>query len=113
LVSIKEDKPVEAEYKVLFNGKYKLMTICMMIAWFSACFIYYGIFLLMPSILARNHATSYDLKYLTLIVINFFEIGSFFLIKPIIDNPLFGRKKTLIYTFLIVVFSALIVCIFG
>jgi hypothetical protein len=57
-MSIKEDKAPEVFYKDIFNQKYRSMTLKMMVAWFSACFIYYGIFLLLPSILARNHATS-------------------------------------------------------
>ncbi len=80
----------------------------MMVAWFSACFIYYGIFLLLPSILARNNATSYDTKYLALIVINICELLSFYLVLPMIDNPMFGRKRTMFITFLIVAFVSLV-----
>jgi hypothetical protein len=89
------------------------MTFKMMVAWFSACFIYYGIFLLLPSILARNHATSYDMKYLALIVINICELTCFFFVMPIIDNPLYGRKKTMWITFLIVVALSLLLMITG
>ena len=101
-MSIKEDKPPEVSYKDIFNHKYRSMTLKMMVAWFSACFIYYGIFLLLPSILARNYATSYDTKYLALIIINIFELFSFFFGLPMIDNPTFGRKRTMWITFLIV-----------
>lgn len=113
LMSIQQDKAVETEYKDLFNDKYRGMTLKMMVAWFSACFIYYGIFMLLPSILARNNATSYDMKYLALIIINCFEILCFFIVIPLIESPLFGRKKTMWLTFLGVVALSMLLILAG
>jgi len=46
------------------------MSFIMMLAWFAVCFIYYGVMLFLPSILARNAEMTYNFKYFFLIVIS-------------------------------------------
>lgn len=77
------------------------MTIYLLVAWFSACFIYYGILLLLPTILSRSSTTSYNMKYISLIVMSLFEMLCFFFTKKLIDHPSFGRKRSTYLGFLI------------
>ena len=70
------------------------MTFILSVAWFSVCFIFYGILLLLPTILAHNTATSYNFKYVSLIVISLVEMFCFYFSKSIMDHPEMGRKKS-------------------
>lgn len=70
------------------------MTFILSVAWFSVCFIFYGILLLLPTILAHNTATSYNFKYISLIVISLVEMFCFYFSKAVMDHPDVGRKKS-------------------
>lgn len=70
------------------------MTFILSVAWFSVCFIFYGILLLLPTILAQNSASSYNFKYVSLIVISLVEMFCFYFSKTIMDHPDVGRKKS-------------------
>ncbi len=53
------------------------------------------------------------MKYLTLIVINIFELACFFIVLPLIEHPMFGRKKTMVYTFILVVMVTMVLIVCG
>lgn len=89
------------------------MTIYLLIAWFAVCFIYYGIFLLLPTILSRNQKTSYNFKYMYLIAVTIVEIVCFALSKTLMDHPNFGRKKTIYIGFFVIGISSCLLIIFG
>ncbi len=89
------------------------MTIFLLIAWFSVCFIYYGIFLLLPTILSRNQKTSYNFKYMYLIVVTGVEIICFYFSKYLMDHPSIGRKKTIYIGFFVIGVCSLMLIIFG
>lgn len=63
------------------------MSFIMILAWFSVCFIYYGVMLFLPSILARNAAMTYNFKYFFLIVISIIEVISFYCSIYVMDHP--------------------------
>lgn len=57
----------------MFNDKYKPSTIRLISSWFSVCFIYYGVMLLLPSILQRVFSKtneSRNFKYLFIVMIS-------------------------------------------
>lgn len=89
------------------------MTIYLLIAWFSVCFIYYGIFLLLPTILSRNKKTTYNFKYMYLIVVTTVEIICFYFSKKLMDHPSLGRKKTVYIGFFVISLCSLLLIIFG
>jgi hypothetical protein len=43
----------------MFNEKYKESTIRLLSSWFTVCFIYYGVMILLPSILQRVFSNSH------------------------------------------------------
>ena len=57
----------------MFNNKYKESTIRLISSWFSVCFIYYGVMLLLPSILQRvfekTHGSD-NFKYMFIVIIS-------------------------------------------
>jgi uncharacterized membrane-anchored protein len=89
------------------------MTIILIIAWFSACFVYYGILLLLPSILARNNTASYNFKYIALIVISVVEMFCFYFSRTVMDHPDIGRKKSTYIGFIMVAICSVILMLFG
>lgn len=89
------------------------MTIHLLVAWFSVCFIYYGIFLLLPTILARNQRTTYNFKYMYLIAVTAVEIVCFHFSKKLMDNPMLGRKKTTYLGFLVIGLCSLMLIVYG
>jgi hypothetical protein len=88
------------------------MTLYLLFAWFSVCFIYYGILLLLPTILSRNQAASYNFKYMSLIIISVFEMLCFYFTKNLIDHPSFGRKRSTYLGFGIVALCSLFLIVF-
>lgn len=78
------------------------MTIILTLAWFSACFVYYGLLLLLPTILAQNTQTSYNFKYISLIVISLVEMLCFYFSRAVMDHPALGRKKSTYIGFAVV-----------
>jgi len=47
----KNGDEMEVEYKDLLDHRYKKLTFILMYAWFAIFFIYYGVFLFLPTIL--------------------------------------------------------------
>ena len=60
----------KSEIRELFNSKYAKKTLILCFSWVSACFIYYAVMLMLPSILARHQKLTPDFQYLFLIVIS-------------------------------------------
>lgn len=89
------------------------MTLILIVAWFSVCFIYYGILLLLPTILSRNTATSYNFKYVSLIVISVVEMFCFYFSRTVMDHPDIGRKKSTYIGFAIVSFCCFLLILVG
>lgn len=89
------------------------MTIYLVAAWFSVCFIYYGILLLLPTILARNTATSYNFKYISLIAISIVEMLCFYFSRTVMDHPDIGRKKSTWVGFAIVALCSILLIVVG
>lgn len=86
----------------MFNRKYKESTIRLLSSWFTVCFIYYGVMILLPSILqrvfSRTHSNQ-NFKYLFIVVISIVEVAAFYLSSMIMDHPNIGRKKSVYYGF--------------
>jgi hypothetical protein len=78
------------------------MTLYLLMSWFSVCFIYYGIFLLLPTIISRNQKSSYNFKYIYLIIVTLVEILCFQWSKWLMDHPMLGRKKTIYLGFFVI-----------
>ena len=69
----KEDIPLSG----IFNEKYKPSTLRLLFLWFTACFIYYGIMLLLPTILQRvfqKSTRNKGIKYIFLVVLSIIEV---------------------------------------
>ena len=82
----------------------------------TVCFIYYGIMLLLPTILTRvfvNAKRDPNFKYIFLIAIAIVEVGGFYVASFIMDHPEIGRKKGVYYGFFIVCLSAILILICG
>jgi len=88
------------------------MTFILGVAWFSVCFIFYGILLLLPTILVNNTSTSYNFKYVSLTVISVVEMLCFYFSKTIMDHPDMGRKKSTYIGFgFVAIFSVFLIMI--
>lgn len=100
----------------MFNKKYQASSIRLISSWFSACFIYYGVMLLLPSILQRafnkTHSNQ-NFKYLFIVVISIVEVASFFFSSKIMDHPLIGRKRSVYYGFAAIFIVTVLIIIAG
>lgn len=100
----------------MFNSKYKPSTIRLISSWFSVCFIYYGVMLLLPSILQRvfqkTHGSD-NFKYMFIVIISVVEVASFYLSSKIMDHPSIGRKKSVYYGFFVIFIVTFLIMIFG
>jgi magnesium-transporting ATPase (P-type) len=100
----------------MFNEKYKESSIRLISSWFSVCFIYYGVMLLLPSILQRvfnkTHG-SQNFKYFFIVVISVVEVGAFYFSSKIMDHPNIGRKKSVYYGLGTIFFVTMLIMIFG
>jgi hypothetical protein len=72
---------------LLFNEKYCKQTLILCFAWLSACFLYYSVMLMLPSILSRNQSFSANFQYIFIIVISTVEIIAFYGAKIVMDHP--------------------------
>lgn len=108
MIEQKEESIQEGTFSDLVNEKYRKMTIILVVAWFSVCFVYYGLLLLLPTILSRNATSSYNFNYITLIVLSVVEMLCFYFSRTVMDHPDIGRKKSTYIGFAIVAAS----CIF-
>lgn len=59
-------------FSKLMDSKYKWITIKLMVAWFTVCFIYYGIMLLLPLILVRNFGLETKSNLMIIFVVSSF-----------------------------------------
>lgn len=100
----------------MFNDKYKPSTVRLISSWFSVCFIYYGVMLLLPSILQRVFSKTNDsqnFKYLFIVMISIVEVASFYLSSKIMDHPSIGRKKSVYYGFGIIFCVTMVIVVMG
>lgn len=84
----------------MFNDKYQASSIRLIFSWFTVCFIYYGIMILLPSILVEVFGSSKEdenFKYLFIVGVSAIEASGFFLASKIMDHPRIGRKKGVYY----------------
>jgi MFS family permease len=100
----------------MFNEKYKESSIRLLSSWFSVCFIYYGVMILLPSILQRVFSRSHgsqNFKYFFIVVISVVEVGAFFLSSKIMDHPKIGRKRSVYYGFAAIFAVTALIFLFG
>lgn len=97
----------------LFNEKYSKQTIILCFAWTSACFLYYAVMLMLPTILSRNQSFSANFQYIFLIIISLVETVSFMISKILMDHPLYGRKRSIYLGFSIIFILSILILIFG
>ena len=98
-----EDLPISA----MFSDKYRACSWRLIACWFTTCFIYYGVMLLLPSILGRVFGESSKeraFKYLFLISVTMVEVLSFAVCFYIMDHPAMGRRRST-YLGLAIVFA--------
>ena len=78
----------------MFNQKYKKSTTRLIVCWATVCFIYYGIMILLPTILAKVYSSEdVNIKYIFLMVVSLFEVAGFFVARMVIDHPRVSRKR--------------------
>lgn len=100
----------------MFNQKYYSSSVRLLSSWFSVCFIYYGIMLLLPSILQRvfdKKHTNNNFKYFFLVAISVVELLSFYLSSTLMDHPQIGRKKGVYYGLTIILITTLAIILLG
>ena len=97
--------------KDLFNGKYRWITLKLMLIWLSVYFNYYGITLLLPTTLHRTFAHTHTvagLEYFYLMALSVLELIFNYLSPYIMNHPSIGRKSGMFWTLVIIfVFSVL------
>lgn len=81
------------------NEQYGSCTWRLVFCWFVAMFIYYGILLLLPSILQELFASAknYNFKYFFIFMVTAVEVGFYKFNQLLMDNPRIGRKKCVFY----------------
>lgn len=87
-----------------------------MVVWTAICFIYYGITLLLPTILQRvfvRAKANHNFKYIYMIAISALEILSYSLAPRIMNNPRVGRKKAVYSCLFITFLGSLSIIAFG
>lgn len=100
----------------MFNDKYKESSIRLLSSWFSVCFIYYGVMILLPSILQRvfsGSSSNQNFKYLFIVVISIVEVAAFYLSSKIMDHPKIGRKRSVYYGFFTISIVTGLIFVFG
>lgn len=98
----------------MFNEKYKPSTIRLLVSWFSVCFIYYGVMILLPSILERVFVKrDQNFKYLFIVAISIIEVAGFYGSSIIVDHPLVGRKKGVYYGIIIIFVVSCLIPVVG
>lgn len=103
---------VNIPFSKLLEDKYRWITIKLMFAWFTVCFVYYGTMLLLPLILAQNFELSKSSSYLTILVVSSVELVAFKLSYVVMDYPSLGRKNTTRYAFFLCLVASTILFVF-
>jgi len=91
-----------ASVKALFGPNYKRITLCLWAMWWTLNFMFYGMVFILPFILsvldsAKDHKGIGGLAGLIITISG--ELPSVALALVIIDDPRFGRRKSLIMAF--------------
>ena len=85
----------------LFDGINSLITPLLWVMWFSLSFVYYGIIYILPTVLEGLHDGADNLwNFADILITICGEIPAYILCYYTIEEPLFGRKNSLIYSFL-------------
>jgi hypothetical protein len=90
----------------MITGRYKAITYKLIITWFSLCFMYYGIMLLLPLMLANRLNSNIKFNYLILVAVNSMELMGMYSSYVVIELLAVGRKKTMSLTFLVVLVAS-------
>lgn len=90
-----EDREV-AELKSLFNKEYAKVTTCLVICWLSINFMYFGQLVVLPFIFGKQ-----DKSFASYFITILGEMPNLILSIYLIDNPKFGRKKSLTIFYII------------
>lgn len=89
-------------------------TLILCFAWTAACFLYYAIMLMLPSILSRNSGSfSENFQYIFLIVISAVETFAFYGAKIVMDHPEYGRKRSVYLGYSIMFVLSLMITVAG
>lgn len=100
----------------LFNPKYLRFTMRLIVIWLSICFISYGMTLLLPTILERVFKKSQvhsSYKYLFMMLTSVIEVVGYCISPTLSDNLLFGRKKTVYSSLLIIILCSILILFTG
>jgi MFS transporter, putative metabolite:H+ symporter len=111
-----EQATEELPAREMLNDKYYASTVRLLFSWFTVGFIYYGIMILLPSILQRvfeKDQRPEGFKYIFLVAISLVEVGGFFAASSIMDSPKIGRKKGVYYGMTTVFLASLLILFFG
>jgi len=84
----------KASLKSLFNSKYFITTIGLLVLWFSINFMYYGQLVILPFLVGTSQK-GLDQMMITILG----ETPSLILTLFLIDKPMFGRKNSLMICF--------------
>jgi len=108
-----QTQPTLAE---LFSEEYSASTLRLLMAWFAASFIYYGLAVLLPSILDKtfkHYGLSSNLKHVFLIGVASVEVLSHCLSSLVIDHPSIGRKRAVSYSLSVVFLASFGIVVVG
>lgn len=99
---------------MLFNEKYFKSTLILCFAWTAACFLYYAVMLMLPSILSRHSGTfSENFQYIFIIIISGVEVFAFWVSKIVMDHPEYGRKRSVYLGYGIMFLLSVLITVFG
>jgi MFS family permease len=81
------------------SEKYRSSTWRLIICWFVSLFVFYGIMLLLPTILQSLFSStgSYNFKYLFIFMVTAVEFCCYNIWQFLMDHPRIGRKKSVYY----------------
>lgn len=86
---------VRDQFRILFQGDYKIITPLLWIVWFSTNFLYYGIVFILPLTLDKFEINTNE-TFQSLLIVNSAEFVTSFVNMFIIDLNKIGRKYTII-----------------
>ncbi|EGR31918.1 major facilitator superfamily protein, putative [Ichthyophthirius multifiliis] len=103
--SYQRQKDKIGSIRELFKGEDLPITLNLMVMWFSISFVYYGVMLMLPIILIQyNDKNELDysfVQFLGIFLSSFVEFPSNLAAYFTIDNPKYGRKKSMFYSYLL------------
>ena len=99
----KEDKQNQfiSEYKKLFKGNYKKITLTMFATWIVVSSNFFGLEFILPSVLLKLSANSDQNPLTLLLTFNLLVLPCLIPTIAIVENKTFGRRKTLLIIFFV------------